>query len=199
MTGSTVASPQAGPLLHATPAATMQTPHLTQPDTLSSPMEGARVIRADGCVGSSLCRPATRRPRPLARPRRAEQVPSGLPDGCDPGAGCSAGPDRVLIRACTVASPKGASEGGTGFPLGCDPVDAQGPAGDAPWPAPLSHPHKAGVCRRRSSTAVGRQAVANANCRKSVSVEIAVKSNAKERCAGPARRLFHVRCHAAGL
>src|SRR4249919_4187099 len=68
---------------------------------------GTEAIWADACVGSSLCRPATRRPRPLARPRRAEQVPSGLPDGCDPAAGCSAGSDRVLIRAYTVASPEG--------------------------------------------------------------------------------------------
>jgi hypothetical protein len=44
----------------------MQTPRLTQPDNFSSLIEGAGVIWADGCVGSSLCRPATRRPRPLA-------------------------------------------------------------------------------------------------------------------------------------
>jgi hypothetical protein len=85
--------------------------------------------------------------RTLVRPRRAEQVPSGLPDGCDPGAGCRAPSKRGLVRTCTVASPQaGASEGGTGFPLGCDPADARGPAGAAPWPAPLSHPHKWGPC-----------------------------------------------------
>jgi len=30
------------------------------------------------------------------RPRRAEQVPSALADGCDPAAGCSAAIARVL-------------------------------------------------------------------------------------------------------
>jgi hypothetical protein len=39
----------------------------------------------------------------------------------------------TLRAGSTVA---GASEGGTAFPLGCDPGDAQGPADDAPWPAP---------------------------------------------------------------
>src|SRR5215475_7610654 len=43
--------------------------------------------------------------RTPVRPRRAEQVPSGLPDGCDPGAGCRAPIKRVLVRTCTVASP----------------------------------------------------------------------------------------------
>src|SRR3972149_25492 len=40
------------------------------------------------------------------RPRRAEQVPSALADGCDPAAGCSAAIPRVLMCAFTVASPK---------------------------------------------------------------------------------------------
>jgi hypothetical protein len=87
--------------------ATQQAPHLAQSNKFSS-LSRDRAIRADDCVDSSLCRPATRRPRRLARPRRAEQVPSGLPDGCDPGAGCSAGAKRVLVRAYTVASPQGA-------------------------------------------------------------------------------------------
>ena len=43
-------------------------------------------------------------PTPV-RPRRAEQVPSGLPDGCDPGAGCRVPSKRVLVRTYTVASP----------------------------------------------------------------------------------------------
>jgi hypothetical protein len=55
--------------------------------------------------------------------------------------------DDTLMSASTVASPQaGASQGGTGFPLGCDPADAHGPASDAPWPAPLSHPHTWGPC-----------------------------------------------------
>ena len=83
--------------------ATMQAPHLTQPNKFSSLSRDLGALGRRLC-GSSLCRPARRRPRPLARPRRAEQVPSALSDGCDPGAGCSAGPDRVLFRAFTVAS-----------------------------------------------------------------------------------------------
>src|SRR3970040_2379000 len=43
---------------------------------------------------------------PPLRPRRAEQVPSALADGCDPAAGCSAAIARVLMCASTVASPK---------------------------------------------------------------------------------------------
>ena len=43
----------------------------------------------------------------LARPRRAEQVPLALDNGCDPAAGCGAGVNRVLMRACTVTSPNG--------------------------------------------------------------------------------------------
>jgi len=54
MSGSTVASPQAGPLLHVAPAATQQAPHLTQPDNMSSPLWD-RTIWADDCVGSSWC------------------------------------------------------------------------------------------------------------------------------------------------
>ncbi len=75
-------------------------------------------------------------------------MPAGFAGRCDPGAGDSAlASPAGTLRVCAVASPQaGASEGGTGFPLGCDPVDAQGPAGDAPWPAPLSHPHKCGPC-----------------------------------------------------
>jgi hypothetical protein len=47
-------------------------------------------------------------PTPIpARPRRAEQVPLALDNGCDPAAGCGAGVNRVLMRACTVTSPKG--------------------------------------------------------------------------------------------
>src|SRR5574340_825022 len=45
-------------------------------------------------------------PTPIpARPRRAEQVPLVLANGCDPGAGCGVGFNRVLMRACTVTSP----------------------------------------------------------------------------------------------
>src|SRR3990172_1106696 len=44
---------------------TTQSPHLAQPDDIST-LSRDRAIRADGCVGSSLCRPATRRPRRLA-------------------------------------------------------------------------------------------------------------------------------------
>jgi hypothetical protein len=35
---------------------------------------------------------------PTLRPRRAEQVPSALADGCDPEAGCSAGYPRAFVR-----------------------------------------------------------------------------------------------------
>jgi hypothetical protein len=59
-----------------------------------------------------------------------------------------AGGDTPTVGS-TVASPQaGASEGGRGAPAcwGSDPADARGPAGDAPWPAPLSHPHKWGPC-----------------------------------------------------
>ena len=45
-------------------------------------------------------------PTPTLRPRRAEQVPSALADGCDPAAGCSAAIMRVLMCASTVASPE---------------------------------------------------------------------------------------------
>ena len=86
-------------------------------------------------------------PSNAADARAPAQGGTGLPLGCDPGAGCRAPAERVLVRTCAVASPQaGASEGRTGFPLGCDPVDAQGPAGDAPWPAPLSHPRTRGPC-----------------------------------------------------
>ena len=45
-------------------------------------------------------------PTPIpVRPRRAEQVPLVLTNGCDPEAGCGAGFNRVLMRACTVTSP----------------------------------------------------------------------------------------------
>ena len=43
------------------------------------------------------------------RPRRAEQVPSALDDGCDPAAGCKAPEIRVLMCAFTVASQKAGS------------------------------------------------------------------------------------------
>ena len=42
----------------------MQTLHLTQPDNHRL-LRGTGALWADVCVGSSLCRPATRRPRHL--------------------------------------------------------------------------------------------------------------------------------------
>src|SRR6185503_6979785 len=63
-------------------SATMQTPNLTQPDNIRL-LRGTGALWADVCVGSSLCRPATRRPRPLAldpnRPGRACETRSELP------------------------------------------------------------------------------------------------------------------------
>jgi hypothetical protein len=43
----------------------MQTPQLTQPDNICL-FRGTGALWVDAFVGSSLCRPATRRPRPLA-------------------------------------------------------------------------------------------------------------------------------------
>jgi len=83
-------------------------------------------------------------PRAPVRPRRAEQ---GSLWDVTPERDAAHQLKRVLVRTCTVTSPQaGASEGGTGLPLGCDPADARGPAADAPWPAPLSHPHRWGPC-----------------------------------------------------
>ena len=74
------------PQLRVAPAATQQAPHLTQPRMYSciySSPSWDRAIWADGCVGSSLCRPATRRPRRLVlspnRLGRARENRSELP------------------------------------------------------------------------------------------------------------------------
>ena len=51
------------------------------------------------------------------RPRRAEQVPSALADGCDPAAGCKAPDIRVLLCDFTVASRKRVPAPRSGAPL----------------------------------------------------------------------------------
>jgi hypothetical protein len=66
MTDFTVASPQAGA---PAPRYTGRNNADAAPDTTRYTIvsyEGTGVIWADGCVGSSLCRLATRRPHPLA-------------------------------------------------------------------------------------------------------------------------------------
>jgi len=143
--GSTVASPRAWPLLHVAPARNTAgaAPGATRQIFVSfeGPWRfGPMTASAPPCVGQLHGVLAVLRAR-AGRSRFHRACPMDATRS-----GMQRRYRRVLVRAYTVASPEGASEGGTGFPLGCDPGDAQGPAVDAPWPAPLSHPRKRGPC-----------------------------------------------------